>query len=130
MDEPGAGKLDWSRCAIDPISVRAAKTGPNSVDRGKRGSMIYLLTDRAGLPLSVGISAANTHDMVALEPLVRGIAPIRSRRGPRRRLPAKCTATRATTTPTCGPGYADGASRRASRAATSSPPTGSGGTAG
>ncbi len=32
---------------------------------------------------------ANTHDKLALEPLVRGIAPIRSRRGPRRRRPAK-----------------------------------------
>jgi hypothetical protein len=60
-----------------------------SRDRGKRGSKIHLLTDRAGLPLSVGISAAKTHDKLALEPLVRGIAPIRSRRGPRRRRPAK-----------------------------------------
>lgn len=41
------------------------------------------------MPLSVGISAVNTHDKLALEPLVRGIAPIRSRRGPRRRRPAK-----------------------------------------
>lgn len=43
------------------------------------------VTDRNGLPLSIGISAANTHDSQALEPLVRGIPPIRSRRGPRRR---------------------------------------------
>jgi len=48
-----------------------------------------LITDRAGLPISVGISAANTHDSQALEPLVRGIPPIRSRRGPRRRRPGK-----------------------------------------
>ncbi|MEU8310792.1 IS5 family transposase [Actinomadura sp. NPDC048955] len=94
LDELGArGELDWSRCAIDSVSVRAAKggklTGPNPVDRGKRGSKIHLLVDRAGLPLSVGISAANTHDKLALEPLVRGIAPTRSRRGPRRRRPAK-----------------------------------------
>ncbi|GAA2437703.1 hypothetical protein GCM10010191_60840 [Actinomadura vinacea] len=39
--------------------------------------------------MSVGISAANTHDKLALQPLVRGIAPVRSRRGPRRRRPAK-----------------------------------------
>ncbi|MBO2445333.1 IS5 family transposase [Actinomadura nitritigenes] len=94
LDELGArGELDWSRCAIDSVSVRAKQrgelTGPNPVDRGKRGSKIHLLTDRAGLPLSVGISSANTHDKLALEPLVRGIAPIRSRRGPRRRRPAK-----------------------------------------
>ncbi len=64
-------------------------TGPNPVDRGKRGSKIHLLVDRAGLPPSVGISAANTHNRLALEPLVRGIAPIRSRCGPQRRRPAK-----------------------------------------
>jgi transposase len=59
------------------------------VDRGKKGSKIHLITERTGLPLSVGISGANLHDSQALEPLVRGIPPIRSRRGPRRRRPAK-----------------------------------------
>jgi transposase len=80
------------RCAIDSVSVRRQRgelTGPNPVDRGKRGSKIHLLTERTGLPLSVGISAANTHDSLGLEPLVRGIAPIRSRCGPRRRRPGK-----------------------------------------
>ena len=72
-----------------PCEQRGELTGPNPVDRGKRGSKIHLLVDRAGLPLSVGISAANTHDKLALEPLVRGIAPTRSRRGPRRRRPVK-----------------------------------------
>jgi IS5 family transposase len=37
----------------------------------------------------VGISAANTHDSQALPALGQGIPPIRSRRGPRRRRPAK-----------------------------------------
>jgi transposase len=41
------------------------------------------------LPLSLGISAANVHDSLGLKPLVRGIPPIRSRRGPRRRRPVK-----------------------------------------
>jgi IS5 family transposase len=59
------------------------------VDRGKKGSEIHLITERTGLPLSIGISGANLHDSQALEPLVRGIPPIRSRRGPRRRRPAK-----------------------------------------
>ncbi|MFD9474583.1 IS5 family transposase [Streptomyces goshikiensis] len=94
LDELGArGELDWSRCAIDSVSMRAAKggplTGPNPTDRGKLGSKIHLLTDRNGLPLSLGISGANMHDSQGLEPLVRGIPPIRSRRGPRRRRPAK-----------------------------------------
>jgi transposase len=48
-----------------------------------------LITERSGLPISVGISAANTHDSQGLQPLVQGIPPIRSRRGPRRRRPAK-----------------------------------------
>ncbi|WP_413100083.1 IS5 family transposase [Streptomyces sp. Inha503] len=94
LDELGAeGELDWSRCAIDSVNMRAVKggnlTGPNPVDRGKKGAKIHLITDRSGLPLSIGISGANTHDSQGLEPMVRGIPPIRSRRGPRRRRPAK-----------------------------------------
>ncbi|MET7666407.1 transposase, partial [Streptomyces sp. NPDC005463] len=42
-----------------------------------------------------GISGANLHDSQALEPLVRGIPPIRSRRGPRRQRPAKLHADKA-----------------------------------
>ncbi|WP_234314176.1 MULTISPECIES: IS5 family transposase [unclassified Streptomyces] len=84
LDEVGArGDLDWSRCAIDSVNMRALKrelTGPNPVDRGKFRSKIHLLTERTGLPLSVAISGANLHDSQALEPLVRGIPPIRSRR--------------------------------------------------
>ncbi|MGW1203695.1 transposase [Streptomyces cyaneofuscatus] len=34
-------------------------TDPNPVDRGKCGSKIHLITERTGLPISVGISAAN-----------------------------------------------------------------------
>ncbi len=60
-----------------------------SVDRGKYGSKIHLITERTGLPLSVGISGANLYDSQALEPLVHGIPPIRSSRGRRRRKPGK-----------------------------------------
>ncbi|WP_425573912.1 transposase [Streptomyces hebeiensis] len=42
-----------------------------------------------GLPISIGVSGANPHDSQALEPLVRAIPPIHSRRGPRRRRPAR-----------------------------------------
>lgn len=52
-------------------------------------SKIHPITERTGLPLSVGISGANVHDSQALIPLVKGIPPIRSRRGPRRRKPGK-----------------------------------------
>ncbi|MEU9558869.1 IS5 family transposase [Streptomyces fumanus] len=94
LDELGArGELDWSRCAIDTVSGpgprRGHLTGPNPTDRGKKGSKIHLIVDRQGLPLSIGISAADLHDSQALIPLVRGIPPIRSRRGPRRRRPGK-----------------------------------------
>ncbi|MFJ8539039.1 IS5 family transposase [Streptomyces sp. NPDC093591] len=69
-------------------------TGSNPTDRGKLGSMIHLITDRNGLPLSLGISGANMHDSQGLEPLVRGNPPTRSRRGSRRRRPAKVHANK------------------------------------
>lgn len=70
-------------------------TGPNPVDRGKTGSKIHVLSDRAGLPLSVAVSAANTNDADALKPLVRAIPAIRSRCGPRRHRPDKLHADKA-----------------------------------
>ncbi|WP_246430250.1 IS5 family transposase [Streptomyces rectiverticillatus] len=88
LDRLGSkGDVDWSHCAIDSISVRAVKgplTGPNPTDRGKKGSKIHVICDRNGLPISVGVSAANLHDSQALVPMMLGIPPIRSRRGPRR----------------------------------------------
>ncbi|MFF7705721.1 IS5 family transposase [Streptomyces lydicus] len=93
LDRLGAnGELDWSRCAVDSVSVRAVRgplTGPNPTDRGKLESKIHVICDRNGLPISVGISGANLHDSQVLIPLMRGIPPIRSRYGPRRRRPAK-----------------------------------------
>jgi transposase len=70
-------------------SEKGDLTGPNPVDRGKYGSKIHLITERTGLPLSVAISGANLHDSQALIPLMKGIPPIRSRRGRRRRKPDK-----------------------------------------
>ncbi len=48
-----------------------------------------MLTDAGGLPLAVAVSAAYTHDSLALIPLVQAVPTVRSRRGPRRRRPAK-----------------------------------------
>ena len=59
------------------------------MDRGKPGSKLHLLSDANALPLVVGVTAANTHDSVMFVPLLDGIPAIRSRRGPRRRRPAK-----------------------------------------
>jgi len=77
------------RLGEHPRRQRGPLTGPNPTDRGKNGSKIHLICDRNGLPISVAISGANLHDSQALEPLVMGIPPIRSCRGPRRRRPAK-----------------------------------------
>ena len=40
-------------------------TGPNPTDQGKLGTKRHVLTDGQGIPLSVVITAANTHDMKA-----------------------------------------------------------------
>ena len=64
-------------------------TGPSPVDRGKPGSKIHAVSDRNGIPLAVGVSAANIHDSVCLESLVQAIPAVKSRRGPRRRRPDK-----------------------------------------
>jgi putative transposase len=40
-------------------------TGQNPTDRGKSGTKRHVLTDQSGIPLSVTITSANTHDMKA-----------------------------------------------------------------
>ncbi|MGW4772391.1 IS5 family transposase [Nocardia sp. NPDC004278] len=100
LDELGSqGLVDWSRAVIDAASVRAKKggdlAGPSPVDRGKPGSKLHILSDCVGIPLSVGVSAANTNDAEALRPLVRAIPLVRARRGPRRCRPAKLHADKA-----------------------------------
>lgn len=100
LDDLGSrGLIDWSRAMVDGASLRAKKggsvTGPNPVGRGKLGSKIHALSDRSGIPLAVGISAANTHDGAALKPLVLAIPAIRSRRGPCRFRPARIHADKA-----------------------------------
>jgi transposase len=50
------------------------------------------LVERGGIPLAVGLSAANTHDSVLLEAMVDSVAPVkgpRGRPGRSRRRPAK-----------------------------------------
>jgi transposase len=54
-----------------------------------------VLSDAAGLPLVVAVSAANVHDSLAFKPLFMALPAIRSRRGPRRRRPAKARADKA-----------------------------------
>jgi putative transposase len=66
--------IDWKWQALDGAMTKAPlggeATGPSPVDRGKSGTKRSLLTDRRGAPLSVVVTAANTHDKrVALETL-------------------------------------------------------------
>jgi transposase len=65
------------------------------VNRGRPGSKLHLLTDGAGVPLAVALSAANVADLDALVPLVQAIPAVRSQRGPRRRRPDKLHADKA-----------------------------------
>ena len=85
---------DRGRCLCSR-EKRGSLTGPSPVDRGKPGSKIHVLSERAGLPLTVAISAANAHDSLALKPLVMAIPAVKSRRGPRRGRPAKLHADKA-----------------------------------
>ncbi|MFJ5610609.1 transposase [Streptomyces sp. NPDC093221] len=70
-------------------------TGPNPVDHGKKGSKLHVLSEAQVIPLAVAVSGANVHDSQALEPLLHRIPSLRSRRGPRRRRPAKVRADKA-----------------------------------
>jgi transposase len=94
------GLLDWSRAAVDSVSVRAKRkgelTGPSPTDRGK--AKYHLLCDRNGLPLHAHISGANAHDSTMLAPLLDtnpGVREHHRRPGrPRRRPDTSCTPTR------------------------------------
>ncbi|MBV1855724.1 transposase [Catellatospora sp. NEAU-YM18] len=86
----GGGRLD--QC---PGAKGGELTGASPVDRGKPGSKIHVMSDRAGLPLAVLISAANTADTHVLLPLLDSVTPIRSRHGWPRRKPAKLHADKA-----------------------------------
>jgi transposase len=78
--------------------------GANPVDRGKPGSKYHLLVDAGGLPLAVGLSAANTHDSQLLEPMVDAVPAVigpRGRPGRPRRRPAKLHADKGYDFPCC-----------------------------
>jgi transposase len=72
-----------------------ARTGPNPTDRGKNGSKHHLLVDGGGIPLAKALTAANTHDVTQLIPLVDAIVPISGKRGRPRRRPRSLWADKA-----------------------------------
>lgn len=94
---PGRIGLDLGdrRIGLRSRQKEGSLTGPNPVDRGKKGSKLHILSDAQGIPLAVAVSGANMHDSLAFKPLILGIPAGRSRRGPRRRRPVKLRADKA-----------------------------------
>jgi hypothetical protein len=108
-------------------------TGANPVDRGKPGSKYHLLIDATGIPLAVGLSAANTHDSQLLQPMVDAVPAVigpRGRPGGRAGARPSCMPIRAMTSrPADGCSVAAG-SARGSRAVGWNPAPGWAATAG
>jgi len=94
-----AGRIDWSRAAVDSSSVRAAyggeATGPSPVDRAKPGTKHHALTDGVGIPLATSVTGANRHDVTQLLPLVDAIPPVTGKRGSPRSRPGAVLGDRA-----------------------------------
>lgn len=66
-----------------------AATGKSPTDRGKPGTQRHGVVDRRGIPLAIGLTAANRPDATVFEALLEAIEPIKGRRGRPRRRPAK-----------------------------------------
>jgi transposase len=94
-----AERIDWSRASLDAASVASPRggclTGPSPTNRGKLGAKRHLVVDRQGIPLAVGVTAANRHDSIAFEPLVDAMPAVKGRRGRPRRRPDKLHADKA-----------------------------------
>ena len=69
-----AGKLDLDTVIIDGVNVRAfgggEATGPNPVDRRKKGTKHTLMVTKAGVPLAVRSAGANASDHAQILPLI------------------------------------------------------------
>ena len=80
-----AGKIDWSRAAIDSSTVRAVgggeETGPNPTDRRKPGTKHHVMVDGNGIPLNVQLSGANTPDIMQLLPIIANLPAVRGKPG-------------------------------------------------
>ncbi|WP_207309729.1 transposase, partial [Streptomyces kasugaensis] len=79
---PGASWTGPQQSSTQPPSARKGGllTGPNPVDRSKKGSKLHVLSEAQGVPLTLAVSGANVHDSQAFKPLILGIPAIRSRR--------------------------------------------------
>jgi len=81
--------------SFHPGEKGGTKTGKNPTDKGKADSKRHLVSDRRGVPLSVMLSAANTHDSMVFEELVDAIEPIKRPCGRPRKRPEKLHADKA-----------------------------------
>ena len=62
------------------------ETGPCPAGRGKTGSKHQVIADGHGIPLARPLTGGNRNDVTQLMPLLRGVAPVRGKRGrPRQR---------------------------------------------
>jgi Transposase DDE domain len=101
------GGLDWSRASVDTMSVRAKRgdhVGANPVDRGKPGSKLHLVCEGGGLPLTVGVTAANVADTTMFAAVLDDVPPVRTPSGGGALDPPASTPTRGTTAAPTGPG--------------------------
>jgi transposase len=93
-----AGKIDWSRAAVDGTFARAfggvEGSGPSPTDRGRPGVKQHALTDANGVPLAAESTAANVPEVKRLLPLLDRCGPL-SEEGEPPRLPGAVYADRA-----------------------------------
>jgi len=73
--------LAITRFYIRKVTFRGAKTGNSPVDRSKLGTKRHILTDKNGIPLSVIISSASTHDINLVIDVVDSAVIKRKKRG-------------------------------------------------
>lgn len=71
------------------------------MDRGKPGSKIHVMSDRAGIPLTALISAANRNDHLLLESLIDTLSPVKVPVGRPRRRPHKLHTDKGYDYPVC-----------------------------
>ena len=72
-------ELYWRLC--HPGKKGGEHTGPNPVDRGRPGSKHHLITDRNGIPLVVGLTAANVNDCKMQEYMLDHLPSLRNLHG-------------------------------------------------
>lgn len=70
------GRLDYSFQSVDGCATKAPlggeATGRSPTDRGKAGVKRHIMTETQGIPLSLTVTGANTHDVTQVGQLLEG----------------------------------------------------------